>query len=84
MGPTGPLGSRWKHLDQFWGHRRCALQIRSHTRSALTRSILGMDMANAFLEFLAGKEFAAFIRSGIELGVRNSEDDEFAAVHGLV
>ena len=43
-----------------------------------------MDMANAFLEFLAGKEFAAFIRSGIELGVRNSEDDEFAAVHGLV
>jgi len=41
-------------------------------------------MANAFLEFLAGKEFAEFVRAGIELGVRNQEDDEFAEVHGLI
>ena len=41
-------------------------------------------MANAFLEFLAGKEFAACVRARIELGVRNQEDDEFAEVHGLV
>lgn len=41
-------------------------------------------MASAFLEFLAGKEFAEFVRAGIELGVRNREDDEFAALHGLV
>ena len=41
-------------------------------------------MANAFVEFLAGKEFATFNRVGIELGVRNQEDDEFAELHGLV
>jgi hypothetical protein len=43
-----------------------------------------MDMANAFLELLAGKEFAALVRGGIELGIRNQEDDEFAELHGLV
>ena len=41
-------------------------------------------MANAFLEFLVGKEFAAFVRGGIELGVRNQDDDEFAELHGLI
>lgn len=41
-------------------------------------------MANAFLEFLAGKELAAFVRGGIELRVRDQDDDEFAEVHGLV
>ena len=41
-------------------------------------------MAVAFLEVLAGKEFAEFNRAGLELGVRNQEDDEFAEVHGLV
>lgn len=41
-------------------------------------------MANAFLEFLVGKELATFVRSKIELGVRNQGDDEFAEVHGLV
>ena len=45
---------------------------------------LGMDMANAFVEFLAGKEFAAFNRAGLEFSVRNQEDDEFAEIHGLV
>ncbi|KAF9648219.1 class I glutamine amidotransferase-like protein [Thelephora ganbajun] len=44
----------------------------------------GIDMSSAFLEFLAGKEFAAFVRGRIELGVRNREDDEFAELHGLV
>ena len=43
-----------------------------------------MDMANAFVEFLADKEFATLIRTRIELGVRNQEDDEFAEIHGLV
>lgn len=47
-------------------------------------AILGMDMASAFVEFLAGKEFAGFVRAGIELGVKNQEDDEFAELHGLV
>ena len=46
--------------------------------------IIGLDMANAFLEFLAGKELAEVVRSRIELGVRNQEEDEFAEVHGLV
>jgi hypothetical protein len=43
-----------------------------------------MDMAVAFLEVLAGKEFAEFTRVGIELGAKNEGDDEFAAVHGLL
>ena len=46
--------------------------------------VIGMDMASAFLDFLAGKELATFVRRGIELGVRNQEDDEFADVHGLI
>lgn len=41
-------------------------------------------MAVAFLEVIAGKEFSEFNRAGLELGARNREDDEFAAVHGLV
>jgi len=44
----------------------------------------GMDMANAFLEVLTGKQFTEFVRMAIELGVRDKEDDEFAAAHGLV
>ena len=41
-------------------------------------------MASTFVEFLAGKEFGAFNRAGLELGVRNQEDDEFAKLHGLI
>jgi len=41
-------------------------------------------MANAFVEFLAGKEFAAFNRAGLEFSVRNQDEDEFAELHGLV
>jgi len=44
----------------------------------------GLDMASAFLEFLAGKEVATFYRTGIELSVKNQGDDEFAAANGLV
>lgn len=44
---------------------------------------VGMDMAVAFLEVLAGKEFTEFNRVGLELSARNQEDDEFAAIHGL-
>ena len=43
-----------------------------------------MDMANALVEHLVGEEFAAFNRSGIELSVRDREDDEFAVKYGLV
>lgn len=41
-------------------------------------------MAVAFLEVLAGKEFAESNRAALELGARSQEDDEFAAVHGLI
>jgi len=44
----------------------------------------GADMAIAFLEALAGKEFAEFNRTGLELGARKQDDDEFAVIHGLV
>jgi len=40
-----------------------------------------MGVTSTFVELLAGKEFVAFTRpAGIELGVRNQEDDEFAEV----
>jgi len=59
--------------------------IRSHTFSRTPNGvIIGMDMASSFLEVLAGKAFAELVRTGIELGVKNREDDEFAEVHGLV
>ena len=41
-------------------------------------------MAVAFLEVLVGKEFAESSRVGLELSARGQEDDEFAAIHGLV
>ena len=41
-------------------------------------------MAYAFLVLLAGKEYAELNRAVMEFGVRDEEDDEFAAVHGLV
>lgn len=41
-------------------------------------------MAVAFLEVLAGKDFAEFTRVGLELGARGQEEDEFAATYGLV
>ena len=44
----------------------------------------GMDMANAFLEFLAGKEFATLVRARIKLGVRNQGNAGFAEMHGIV
>lgn len=49
-----------------------------------TGVIIGTDMAVAFLEVLAGKEFAEFSRVGLEVATRNQGDDEFAAVYGLV
>jgi len=45
---------------------------------------LGMDMANAFMVHITNAEWAAKVRSVIELGVREEEDDEFAAIYGLV
>jgi len=35
-------------------------------------------MVSAFVEVLTGKESGAFSRPGLERGVRNQEDDEFA------
>lgn len=47
--------------------------------------ILGGDMALAFVEHLDGRKFAQFVRGIIEIPeVDNSEDDPFAAFHGLV
>ncbi|ESK85140.1 dj-1 family protein [Moniliophthora roreri MCA 2997] len=45
----------------------------------------GMDLANAFLEYLAGSEVAEEARGVIELSVQKDPDvDEFAAYYGLV
>ncbi|KAJ7593981.1 class I glutamine amidotransferase-like protein [Mycena floridula] len=44
----------------------------------------GMDQANAFLEYFTSKEWAQVIRNMVELGIKDEDDDEFAAVHGLV
>ncbi|KII87074.1 hypothetical protein PLICRDRAFT_112887 [Plicaturopsis crispa FD-325 SS-3] len=44
----------------------------------------GMDLGNAFLEYLVGKEHAEILRNGIELNARAQDDDPFAVVHGLV
>ncbi|GJJ13710.1 hypothetical protein Clacol_007966 [Clathrus columnatus] len=45
----------------------------------------GSDMALAFLEHLFGRELAQFVRGVFEIPeVNNSEDDPFAAFHGLV
>jgi hypothetical protein len=46
--------------------------------------MLGMDMGNAWLEHIAGKEVAAKARSVVELSAKGQEDDEFAEVFGLV
>ena len=44
----------------------------------------GADMANAFLVHLVGEDVAKVIRGIVELSVRASDDDEFAAYYGLV
>ncbi|KAL0960194.1 hypothetical protein HGRIS_011828 [Hohenbuehelia grisea] len=44
----------------------------------------GMDMANAFLEYLVGKEKMVHVRAVVELTARSADDDEFAAFYGLV
>ena len=56
------------------------MEILGPAQGSLTAqwATLGMDMASAFVEFLTGKEFGAFNRAGLELGIRNQEDDEFA------
>lgn len=41
-------------------------------------------MANAFLVHLVGEDVAKVIRGIVELSVRASDDDEFAAYYGLV
>jgi hypothetical protein len=43
----------------------------------------GADMANAFLQHLAGDGFAEKIRSIVELSAKKADDDEWAAYHGL-
>lgn len=44
----------------------------------------GMDMANAFLEYLLGKEVTKVIRGVIELSAKEEDEDEFAAYYNLV
>ena len=41
-------------------------------------------MANAFMIHITNAEWAAKVRSVIELGVREEKDDEFAEIHGLI
>ncbi|KAG8721477.1 hypothetical protein FRC09_007844 [Ceratobasidium sp. 395] len=44
----------------------------------------GMDMAYAFLRFLAGDDFAIKVRNTIELHASNQGDDEYAEIFGLI
>ncbi|KAF5383899.1 hypothetical protein D9757_007366 [Collybiopsis confluens] len=44
----------------------------------------GMDLANAFLGYLAGPETAKQFGAVVEMSVKEEGDDEFAAVNGLV
>lgn len=54
-------------------------------RDTLTLSHpLGMDMASAWMEHVAGKDFTANARSVLELSAKEEGDDEFAGVFGLV
>ena len=41
-------------------------------------------MANAFLVHLVGEDVAKVVRGIIELYARGEDDDEFAAVYGLL
>ena len=41
-------------------------------------------MGYAFLEMLVGSAAAATVRGIVELGIKKEDEDEFAAVHGLV
>ncbi|KAK7458159.1 hypothetical protein VKT23_010067 [Stygiomarasmius scandens] len=46
--------------------------------------IAGMDLANAFMEYFVGKEFAYQACMSVEFTSRGQDDDEWASVHGLV
>ena len=41
-------------------------------------------MANAFVAQLAGEPTAQMIQAMLEMRAKGQDDDEFAAVHGLV
>ncbi|KAI4518404.1 class I glutamine amidotransferase-like protein [Schizophyllum commune Loenen D] len=61
--------ARWVVDGKFW------------TSSGVTA---GMDMANAFVAQLAGEPTAQMIQAMLEMRAKGQDDDEFAAVHGLV
>ncbi|KAI5895404.1 class I glutamine amidotransferase-like protein [Schizophyllum commune H4-8] len=61
--------ARWVVDGKFW------------TSSGVTA---GMDMANAFVAQLAGEPAAKTIQMGLEMRAKDQDNDEFAAVHGLV
>ncbi|KAL1708480.1 class I glutamine amidotransferase-like protein [Schizophyllum commune] len=61
--------ARWVVDGKFW------------TSSGVTA---GMDMANAFVAQLAGDPAAKMIQMGLEMRAKDQDDDEFAAIHGLV
>ncbi|KAJ4480964.1 class I glutamine amidotransferase-like protein [Lentinula aciculospora] len=44
----------------------------------------GMDLAHAFLEYLAGHDTADKLGMVLEMSYKQAGDDEFAAIHGLV
>jgi hypothetical protein len=43
-----------------------------------------MDMANAFIKYLVGPQFATKVVNTIELRAAEQDDDPFAEVYGLV
>jgi len=44
----------------------------------------GMDMGNAFLVHIVGEDTAKAIRRSVELSAKGEDEDEFAAIFGLV
>ena len=77
-------GKIWTSSEGTAGASTGFLSCMLTTSQPLNGMNTGMDMANAFLEFLAGKEFATLVRARIKLGVRNQGNAGFAEMHGIV
>ncbi|KAF7376409.1 DJ-1 protein-PfpI domain-containing protein [Mycena sanguinolenta] len=73
-----------KHLGIHWIPK--ARWVATEDKKIWTGSgvTAGMDLAGGFLDHLVGKEMGLAMRSFIELSMKEEDDDEFAAYHGLV
>ncbi|KAJ6499011.1 class I glutamine amidotransferase-like protein [Mycena sanguinolenta] len=73
-----------KHLGIHWIPK--ARWVTTEDKKIWTGSgvTAGMDLGGGFLDHLVGKELGLAMRSFIELGMKEEDDDDFAAYHGLV